>query len=257
MPGEGIGGIHVWNESIPGKDIPGSTRIPVDEIHRFFQGNTSALQGLDLGSGKGRSTKVLETSLPGSTITALDLNLDGLRLTETKSKVQAQAENLPFPSNRFDFVTLCGVMTNLVDENPKTSQQLRAGVVSELYRVIKPGGCVAISDFGSDHFLDAYNVNYERHALITGERGTIAVLKSGENFTGKSNEAIAAMKGTGAIVRYAHHYALREIIDLLHKAKFNFLTCAIELTQTPAGQRPIDNLIVIAKKPSAGNASHP
>lgn len=257
MPGEGVGGIQVWNESIPGKEIPGSTRIPVDEIRRFFQGNTRNVQGLDLGSGKGRSTKVLETSLPGSTITALDLNLEGLRLTETKNKTQAQAENLPFPSNRFDFVTLCGVMTNLVDENPKTAQQLRTGVVSELYRVIKPGGCVAISDFGSDHFLDAYNVNYERHALITGERGTIAVLKSGENFTGKSNEAVAAMKGTGAIVRYAHHYAPEELVDLLHTGGFNVLTYTTELGQTPTGQRPIDNLIVLAKKPLMPNVRHP
>ncbi len=245
----GVGGIPVWKEGIPGKDIPGSTRIPVDEIRRFFQGNTNKLQGLDLGSGKGRSTKVLETSLPGSTITALDLNLDGLRLTETKNKTQAQAENLPFPPNKFDFVNVCGVMTNLVDENPTTAQQLRARVVSELHRVIKPGGCVVISDFGSEHLLDAYDVNYERHALITGERGTIAVLKSGENFIGKSNEAISAMKGTNAIVRYAHHYAPEELVDLLHTTGFNVLTCTTELGQTPAGQRPIDNLIVIAQKP--------
>ena len=137
------------------------------------------------------------------------------------------------------------------------AQQLRTSVVSELYRVIKPGGCVAISDFGSDHYLDAYDVNHERHALITGERGTIAVLKSGENFTGKSNEAIAAMKGTSAIVRYAHHYALRELINLVQAAGFTFLTGTIELTQTPTGQKPIDNLIVLAKKPLMENASYP
>lgn len=255
MTEEGVGGTRVWNEGIPGKDIPGSTRIPVAEIDRFFQGNTNNLQGLDLGSGKGRSAKVLEASLRGSTITALDLSLEGLRLTETKNKVQAQAEDLPFPPNRFDFVNVCGVLTNLVDENPKTAQQLRTSVVSGLYRVIKPGGCVVISDFGSEHLLDAYDVNYERHALITGERGTIAVLKSGENFIGKSNEAIAAMKGTSAIVRYAHHYACREVVDLLHKAGFNVLTCTIEIAQTPTGHRPIDNLIVLAKKPQIENAT--
>jgi hypothetical protein len=54
-----VGGMSVWNEQFNGKNIPGSTRIPVREIFRFFKGNTKNLRGLDLGSGKGRSTKIL------------------------------------------------------------------------------------------------------------------------------------------------------------------------------------------------------
>ena len=111
-----VGGIPVWNEQITGDKIPGSTRIPVVEISEFFDGKTEGLSGLDLGSGQGRSTKVLEKFLIGSKITALDLSFSGLSLTQTQDRVQAKAEELPFKASIFDFINVCGVMTNIVDE---------------------------------------------------------------------------------------------------------------------------------------------
>ncbi len=250
MREDGVGGLSVWNEEFRGNDIPGSTRVPVREIFSFYKGNTEGLRGLDLGSGQGRSTKVLKESLNGSQITALDLSIEGLILTKTQDKIQAKAEELPFKLNSFDFINVCGVMTNLVDEDPEKAKDLRIRAVSTLYSAVKPGGCVAISDFGAEHILDDYDVNYDRHALITGEQGTIAVLKSGENFIGKSNDDIAAMRGTNAIERYAHHYTPKELVTLLQNAGFEIHGYTVEITQTPKGKKSIENIIMLAKKPA-------
>lgn len=244
-----VGGLSVWNEKFSGQNIPGSTRVPVREIFDYFKGQTQGLIGLDLGSGQGRSTEILNESLQGSHITALDLSLSGLLLTEAPHKIQARAEKLPFKSESFDFINVCGVMTNLVDKDPQTAQDLRKKTMSALFSAVKPGGCVVISDFGAEHILDDYPVNYDRHALITGEHGTIAVLKTGENFTGKSDQEVAAMKGTEAIERYAHHYTPIELVTLFQNAGFKVSSYTLEVAQTPIGKRPIENIIVTAEKP--------
>ena len=243
-----IGGLSVWNEKIQGTKIPGVTRVPLTEIITYFKGNTQKLRGLDLGSGQGRSTQLLKDSSPGSNIIALDLSYKGLVLTKTEKKVQAKAENLPFAPESFDFVSICGVMTNIVDENPTKAIELRRQVLKNVFSVIKSGGCVVISDFGSEHLLDKYPVNYKRHALITGENGTIAILKNGENFIGKSDEQIAAMKGTENIERYAHHFTPKELITLLQNAGFIVDQYTVELAKTPNGKKPIENIIILAKK---------
>lgn len=249
MPEIEVGGIPVWNEQITGDKIPGSTRIPVVEISEFFDGKTEGLSGLDLGSGQGRSTKVLEKFLIGSKITALDLSFSGLSLTQTQDRVQAKAEELPFKASIFDFINVCGVMTNIVDENPMMAREMRAKVLSNLYLAVKPGGCIVISDFGAQHLMDNYQVNYDRHSLITGEKGTIAVLKNGENFVGKSDEEVAAMKGTSAIERYAHHYTPSELMDLIKNAGFDLRKYSVETVQTPIGNKTIENIIMLAEKP--------
>ncbi|MFH0979842.1 MAG: class I SAM-dependent methyltransferase [Candidatus Roizmanbacteria bacterium] len=243
-----VGGVSVWNENFRGADIPGSTRVPINEILEFFNGKTENLRGLDLGSGSGRSTKMLKECFKGSDIVALDLSHEGLFLTETQKKVQAKAEGLPFKSESFDFINICGVMTNIVDENPGKAQELRTRIMSNLYSAVKPGGCVIISDFCADHLLDNYPVNYDRHALITQEHGTIAVLKNGENFTGKSDEEIAAMRGTNNIERYAHHFTPKELIDLLQNTGFKVRKYTVEIAQTPKGKRAIENIIMLAEK---------
>lgn len=243
-----IGGLQAWNEGLRGDEIPGSTRVPVIEIYEHFKGNTNNLKGLDLGSGQGRSTKVLKEKLKGSDITALDLSTEGLKLTETENRIQALGQELPFEQDSFDFVNVCGVMTNLVSESPENAVRLRGKVLKGLFNVIKPGGCVVISDFGANHEIDDYDVNYDRHALITGEKGTIAVLKSGENFVGKNNEEVAAMKGTKAIERFAHHFTPGEMSDLLQNAGFTVEKYSVEVGQTPKGKKSIENLIVVGKK---------
>jgi len=243
-----VSGLAVWNHRIDGEKIPGSTRVPVAEIFAYFGGKVNGLRGLDLGSGRGRSTAILEGCLEGSRITALDLSFSGLTLTQVSDKIQARAEELPFRQQSFDFVNVCGVMTNIVDNDPLVALEMRKKVLSNIFRVVKTGGCVVVSDFGAEHLFDGYNVDYRRHSLITGEIGTIAVLKNGESFIGKSDEEVAAMRNTGVIERYAHHYKPEELILLLMEAGFVIQRYSIEKAQTPVGKKPIENIIILAAK---------
>lgn len=240
-----VDGQEIW-KTIKGIQIPGSTRTPIIEISNFFKRKTGGLIGLDLGSGKGRSTHELQ-QLSGTSITAADLSISGLRETDAGSRVQANAERLPFADLSYDFVNLCGVMTNLVAENPEQSISLRKKVLNEVARVLKKNGCVVISDFSSLHLFDGYDVSYPRHALITGEMGTIAVLKKGTTFAGLSDHEVAALKNTDAIQRYAHHYSPAELIVLVQNSGLEVVQYTIELGKTPSGNA-IENIILVAKK---------
>lgn len=244
-----ISGIDVW-QKIEGKAIPGSSRVPSDEISDYFGGKTKGLVGLDLGSGSGRSTEVLKKTL-GCKVYALDLSSRGLKNTDTEVKVQATGEALPFPNNHFDFVYLCGVMTNIASRIPETSEINRRQVASEILRTLKPGGIVAVSDFSSDHSLTHYPVNYERHKLITNEYGTIAVFDSKQKITfrGKTDDEVKALADSPYLVRFAHHYSFKELTQLFESVGFENPKHSIELGATPSGT-PIENIIFVASKPS-------
>jgi SAM-dependent methyltransferase len=245
---DNFAGRTVWDKKIASKDIPGTTVVPVAELANYFQGNFSGLFGLDLGSGSGRSTDQITTGLPGSKVAAIDLSLDGLRTTDAAShRFQASALEIPFRNDTFDFVSICGVFTNLVSDDSSLAIGLRVRAVQELHRTIKTGGCVVISDFGAEHKIDKYLVNYRRHALITGEIGTIAVLRSGVSFANKTDDEIIAMKGTDDVIRYAHHYFPSELKSLLQSSGFRVRTTSIGLTKTPSGI-PIENIVMLASK---------
>lgn len=244
-----ISGLEVWRK-FEGKSIPGSTRVPVREISEHFLGNTKDLVGLDLGSGSGRSTETLRRKLKCQ-VYALDLSLKGLRSTRKDiNKVQATGEALPFPDNYFDFVNLCGVMTNLAAKIPEVSERQRGQVALEIFRTLKPGGIVVISDFSSDHSLTRYPVNYERHKLITGEYGTIAVFDPKEHITfkGKNEDEIKALSDSPFLVRFAHHYSPDELGRIMRDAGFETPNHSIEIGSTPSGT-PIENIILTATKP--------
>lgn len=238
---------RLWSD-LGANEIPGTAKVPVEEIISFFKGKTVGLLGLDIGSGSGRSSEILKKKT-GSDIVALDLNIAGLKSTRVDKKTQARAEKLPFRPDAFDFVVVCGVMTNLVDRQPDKAKQLRLDVAKLLFKVVKPGGCVAVSDFGSERILDDYNVDYKRHFLITGEMGTIAVLRSGETFYGKSDDEIIALgKRHGVVERYAHHYTRQELSVLFTDVGFSIDSTQVGLVQTPRGKVCLDNIVQVARK---------
>lgn len=242
-----ISGIKVWGEY---EDrIPGTTRVPVKELQEALKG-TKVKIGLDLGCGSGRSTTILKEGL-GCKVVALDLSLTGLGAAlATKEKVQARGEALPFDNETFDFVNICGVMTNLTDRNPGKAQKMRNNLAKETFRCLNERGVAVVSDFCAQHELSRYPVNYRRHSLITGEKGTIAVFKPEAKITfiGLSDEAVKQLAHSEHLERFAHHYLPEELVEIFNKAGFRAIKYTTERGETPSGT-PIDTIILTAVKP--------
>ena len=232
------------------REIPSSTRIPVEEIKKMK--GDSKITILDLGSGEGRSTQTLKENFPLAQVVAFDLCKKGLLNTNESivNKVQGTTLKLPFKEESADVTVLCGVMTNLTDKDPKLAIQARQDAIREIARVLKPGGMCIISDFNREHQLSNYPVNYERHGLITGELGTIAVFDPDAKitFVGKSDEEIVSLKNSSSLRRYTHHYFPEELIELGKKNGLTAVKHTIELGKTPSGN-PIDTVVMSFIKP--------
>jgi len=117
------------------------------------------LQGkevLDVGCGTG-ILSLQALSRGAGTVLCTDLSRFMLEQCRQKAAKQgvgkdridfrtADAESLPFEDNRFDAV-ISGMMFGLVPNQPK--------VLSEMIRVLKPGGMVAISSHGPGYYHEA------------------------------------------------------------------------------------------------------
>jgi len=95
---------------------------------------------LDVAAGTGTSSAALARS--GATVVALDFSAgmiaEGRRRHPKIEFVEADAEKLPFGDDEFDAVTISFGLRNV--EHPKTA-------LSEMYRVLKPGGRLVICEF--------------------------------------------------------------------------------------------------------------
>lgn len=97
---------------------------------------------LDVCCGTGDLAIELAKRIPDGRVTGLDFNQAMLDLAQEKTKmignlflIKGDAMQLPFADNKFDVVTIGFGLRNVPDAN----QALR-----EIYRVLKPGGQVAI-----------------------------------------------------------------------------------------------------------------
>ncbi len=106
---------------------------------------------LDLACGPGIYARPLAWKLPAGTVVGLDISLPMLRYASRRGReenlknlvlIHGTALQLPFPSNRFDFVNCCGAL-HLFPDVPR--------VLGEIHRVLKPGGgfTVAASRLGT------------------------------------------------------------------------------------------------------------
>ena len=244
MSEDSLASENYWKASE--QKIPGSTRIPVDELKKFLDDKPGVVI-LDLGSGEGRSTQALKESFPEAKIVAFDLNHKGLEKTisDVSGRVQGTALELPFTNGSADGVVLCGVLTNITDKDPQKAVEARKKVIKEIARVLKPGGVLTVSDFNREHNLSHYPVNYSRHELITKELGTIAVFDPTAKITfqGKSDKEIALLASSPYLQRFAHHYSTDELTNLTESvSELKIVKHSAEIGTTPSGN-PIDTLV--------------
>lgn len=102
---------------------------------------------LDLACGTGDMGIALVTLHPRS-VTGIDISPEMIKLAGKKIKrrgvehiyfpLQGDAEKMSFNSDHFDAVTIAFGMRNFT--NPENS-------LGEIYRVLKPGGCIAVLEF--------------------------------------------------------------------------------------------------------------
>ena len=105
---------------------------------------------LDLGCGTGTLLVMIKSVHPLVTITGLDGDADVLAIARGKvadagldvSFSQAHASLLPYPDNTFDRVLSSLVFHHL-------SSKVKRAALSEIYRVLRPGGELHILDFGA------------------------------------------------------------------------------------------------------------
>jgi ubiquinone/menaquinone biosynthesis C-methylase UbiE len=116
-------------------------------IAEWMQGrNQRELRGLDVGCGTGRLLASLHGAWPGLKLIGIDLSAPYLeearRLIGRTARVkldEAAAEALPFDDASLDLV----VSSFLLHELPK---EIRAQVLAEMARVLKPSGLIVIVD---------------------------------------------------------------------------------------------------------------
>jgi ubiquinone/menaquinone biosynthesis C-methylase UbiE len=106
------------------------------------------LRVLEIGCGTGNVTTRVKRAEPGTDVIGTDP--DPLALARAQRKVhglagirfeRAYAQNLPFADDEFDRV-LSSMMLHHLDEDVK------AGALAEVHRVLRPGGALHIVDIG-------------------------------------------------------------------------------------------------------------
>jgi len=125
----------------------------VQLILEFF-GDLSGKAVLDVGCGKGRFARVLAGRYPEAEIWGLDISPAMLKFVPPPIHTQAGVMTaLPFPEGRFDCVYATESLEHAVEIEL---------AVSEMCRVLKPGGALVIIDKNVSHFGRLKTPEWER-----------------------------------------------------------------------------------------------
>lgn len=126
----------------------------------------AATQLLDIGCGAGNYTLLMLSKLPGLHCTLVDLSMP--MLEKAHERVSANTENtvtilqgdireVALPENNFDIILAGAVLHHLRDD------QDWERTFSKLYRLLKPGGCLMISDLITQDNEVLNNYTWERY----------------------------------------------------------------------------------------------
>jgi demethylmenaquinone methyltransferase/2-methoxy-6-polyprenyl-1,4-benzoquinol methylase len=177
---------------------------------------------LDLGAGTGDLSREVRRLTEGASITAADFTLGMLEAGKEWSSIQrcnADAMHLPFEDNSFD-VVISGFLVRNVESVDQT--------LSEMARVLKPGGQVLILDMTRPRsqllapFIRFYlnRVVPLLGTLVTGQKEAYTYLPDSTQSFLKAEELAEKMKVAG--------------LHQVHFETLNFGTVAIHHGMLPA-----------------------
>jgi ubiquinone/menaquinone biosynthesis C-methylase UbiE len=192
----------LWIENFQAAGTPASLRLADDYIKSLRPGDTI----LEVGCAWGRIVSLLAND-KGIVGTGIDINDKEIKWAEDHRvkdhSVQPETEfkvmngkELEFPDDSFDSAVMVGVIGGIEPEERKY-------LLQEAYRVIKPGGTVAVAEFKMNADDPQRRKKYEEDEAITGEWGS-KIIRRGNKilFIGK-------------------HFIEKELIELLSDAGFS------------------------------------
>ncbi len=117
-------------------------------------GNLDGKSALDVGCGKGRFARVLKERYPEAEMHGLDISPEMLKCVPAEIQTRVgMMTALPYPDGRFD----CVYATESLEHAVETGR-----AVSEMCRVLKPGGRLVIIDKNAEHFGSLTTSEWER-----------------------------------------------------------------------------------------------
>jgi ubiquinone/menaquinone biosynthesis C-methylase UbiE len=117
-------------------------------------GDLAGKRSLDVGCGKGRFARIFQERYPGAEIWGLDISEEMLKHVPAGIHTRAGSmTKLPFDDGLFDGAYATESLEHAVEIDV---------AVSEICRVVKPGGRIAIIDKNAEHFGKLKTPEWER-----------------------------------------------------------------------------------------------
>ena len=158
---------------------------------------------LDLGCGDGRLSKIIKAH--GFETYGMDINPAAINLAKAKPDYVGivfsiqDAKSTTYEDDFFDAVIEQAVLACV-------EKSSRFAVLTEVYRILKPGGVLSIAEFG---FKEDLHERYRGDALASGEYGTVVV---------KSDDGMKPFR--------SHHFRVEELDALIHDTGFEIIQSA-------------------------------
>ncbi len=128
--------IHNSNVKLTGADSFYFTEQKVLILKQNEAGGN--LQMLDMGCGDGLTEIFVQKHLPGWRVEGIDISEESIKVARNKNITTARFQHfsgtrVPFADNSFDIVFIAAVLHHV-------DFSLHATIITEIYRVLKPGG---------------------------------------------------------------------------------------------------------------------
>ncbi|WP_323791505.1 class I SAM-dependent methyltransferase [Nocardioides sp.] len=162
--------ISVWHPTLDGRDPA------CEALHAIT--HDSPARVLEVGCGTGAFASRIAAALPTSDLVAVDQSPRFIELTSRRGldARRADVQDLPFDDDSFDTVVAMWVLYHVAD--------LHRGL-SELRRVLRPGGRMVAVTNGDDHLADLRREagGEPLHTHFSSENGEAALLRHFDDVT--------------------------------------------------------------------------